>query len=78
MKLVLTVCFTLLCATFIWAAHPSDFIPPHSNEDETNINMKFYHIDVEFDLEKPFLSGAVYMEFVATQPNVKDIALDIG
>lgn len=81
MKSVLIFCFTLFCASWIRAIHPSD-ITPHQpatiTGEVSNIDMKFYHIDVEFALDKPFLAGAVYMEFVATQSDVTEFMLDIG
>ncbi len=67
------------CSCLIWASTPTN--PQDANEasnSTSNINMKFYHIDVEFDLENPFIKGQAYIEFVALEADVKDISVDIG
>jgi len=45
---------------------------------ETNTNMKFYHVDVEVSIDKSYIKGAVYCEFVAVKENVTDIKLDLA
>lgn len=44
---------------------------------ESNVNIRFYHIDLEFDLEKPFIKGAATVEFIAVKADVKEFSLDL-
>jgi aminopeptidase N len=73
----LSTLFFLSLSCLLWANGSGDETPKVS-DDESNINMKFYHVDVEFDLENPFIKGQVYMEFVAIKADVKNISVDIG
>lgn len=72
----LSTLFFLSLSCLLWASNPDN--APKVSDDDSNINMKFYHVDVEFDLDNPFLKGQVYMEFVATKADVKNISIDIG
>lgn len=54
-------------------------IPLIFGEDiKTNINAKFYHIDVEVSLDKSFIKGILICEFVAIKENVNEITLDLA
>lgn len=72
----LSTLFFLSLSCLLWASNPDN--APTVSDDDSNINMKFYHVDLEFDLENPFLKGQVYMEFVAIKADVKNISIDIG
>ncbi|MGH1335417.1 MAG: M1 family aminopeptidase [Aureispira sp.] len=49
-----------------------------SGKDKDNpTNMKFYHLDVEVSLDKSYIKGKAYCEFVATAPNVSQVILDL-
>ena len=73
MKSLLT---TLCMLLFVVSA----FAVPEDDPDakEYSVNIKFYHIDVEFDLDNPFIKGSVYVEFVAVQPDLEAFSLDVG
>lgn len=45
---------------------------------ESLTNMKFYHIDVEVSLDKSYIKGKVYCEFVATADNINQVILDLA
>ena len=47
-------------------------------DSEDKINMKFYHIDVEVSLDKSYIKGALYCEFVALQEKVKQFKMDLA
>ena len=48
-----------------------------ARDDNSNTNMKFYHLDVEVDLDKSFLKGKMYCEFVAIKEGVTKFRLDL-
>ncbi|BDS11877.1 M1 family aminopeptidase [Aureispira anguillae] len=47
-------------------------------QNTTNTNMKFYHIDVEVSIDKSFIKGAVKCEFVAVKPEVTTLTMDLA
>jgi aminopeptidase N len=42
-----------------------------------DINMKFYHIDIEVSLDKPFIQGKTTCEFVLLKPGTQEFYLDL-
>ncbi len=46
-------------------------------DKESPTNMKFYHLDVEVSLDKSYIKGKAYCEFVATADQVSQLILDL-
>lgn len=47
-------------------------------DKDNTTNMKFYHLDVEVSLDKSYIKGKAYCEFVATEANVSRVILDLA
>ena len=47
----------------------------HTNSD---VNIKFYHIDTEISLDTTFISGNVYIEYLAVKDETKELTLDLN
>lgn len=42
-----------------------------------NVNITFYHIDVEVGLDEAYITGKTYCEFIASKDNIKSFQLDL-
>ncbi len=47
-------------------------------DKENPTNMKFYHLDIEVSLDKSYIKGKSYCEFVATEDGVTKVVLDLA
>jgi len=58
------------------------FLPLHLSAQDSdglyNVNMKFYHLDLDIDIDKPQIKGSVYIEFVAVKDQIDELYLDLG
>ena len=47
-----------------------------SQDSASDTDIKFYHIDVELSLDKNYIKGSLYCDFVAKKDNLKELKLD--
>ncbi len=48
-----------------------------SVEDKSGIDVQFYHIDIDLQIDNPFISGSVLCRFTATNDSVKVLKLNL-
>lgn len=64
---ILSIFLTFLSFSYCFGQEPS-----------ANIDVKFYHIDVEVSLDKSYIKGILICDFVAIKSNVKMMELDLA
>lgn len=69
---------SFLLFLFFWSINNVNAQKEDENHTNSTINMKFYHIKTNVDLESPTVTGQVYLEFLAEKPVVKEIELDLN
>jgi aminopeptidase N len=45
--------------------------------DQSNIDIKFYHLDVDISIDTPFIRGTVLCRFVSQKDNLESLTLDL-